>query len=85
MGNLICKNVRDTKTFEVEGPFVSLEKLLKKLKSGDSIDLEIDELQDTPTRFYESLNPEVKTEEAWISISCATERYFDVIKYIKDF
>lgn len=85
MGKLICKNVRDTKTFEVEGSFESLEKLLKNLKSGDSIDLEIDDFPDTPTKFNKSLNPEVKTEEAWVSLSCATERYLDVVNYVKNF
>lgn len=85
MGNLVWKNVRDMKTFEVEGSLDSLEKLLKKLKSGDSIDLEIDELPDFPNRFLPSLNPEVITEEAWISLSCPNDRYSDFISYLKNF
>jgi hypothetical protein len=86
MEKLLIKNRRDTVTFEVEGSFKVLENLLNKLlNSGDSIDLEIDELPSIPSRFIESADKRVKIEEAYISLSCTKSRYYDVEKYINDF
>lgn len=85
MGKLIYKGARETITFEVEGPFELLQELLKKLKSGDSFNFEIDECSDAPTRFEPSLDSSVKTEEAWISLSCSKDKYSDFIKYLEKF
>lgn len=85
MGKLIHKSARETITFEVEGSFELLQELLKKLKSGDSFNFEIDECSDVPTRFVPSLDANVKNEEAWISLSCAKDKYLDFIKYLENF